>query len=228
MALEHKLGFSFRNPSLLRQALVHLSYCNENDLDQSESYERLEFLGDAVLELSVSTELYLRFPNADEGELTKTRSSIVRRETLAQIARRIDLGSYLFVGKGIESSSDRQLESVLAAAFEALVAAVYIDQGNEFTRALILRLIEPELTQAEQMEGPPENPKSQLQELIQGQGLKTPTYELVSSKGPDHGPVFTVNVLVNGQVVGTGAGGKKAEAEAAAARSALAALSGQA
>jgi len=227
MALEHKLGFSFKDPSLLHQALVHLSYCNENGLDQSESYERLEFLGDAVLELSVSTELYLRFPNADEGELTKTRSSIVRRETLAQIARRIDLGSYLFVGKGIESSSDSQLESVLAAAFEALVAAVYIDQGNEFTRALILRLIEPELTQAEQMEGPPENPKSQLQELTQGQGLKPPTYELVSSEGPDHGPVFTVNVLVNGQVVGTGAGGKKSEAEGAAARSALAALSGQ-
>ena len=227
MALEHKLGFSFKNPSLLRQALVHLSYCNENDLDQSESYERLEFLGDAVLELAVSTELYFRFPNADEGELTKTRSSIVRREALAQIARRIDLGRYLFVGKGIEASSDRQLESVLAAAFEALVAAVYIDQGNEFTRDLILRLIDPALTQAELMEGPPENPKSQLQELIQGQGLKTPTYELVSSKGPDHGPVFTVNVLVNGQVVGTGAGGKKAEAEVAAARSALAALSGQ-
>jgi len=227
MALEHTLGFSFKDPSLLHQALVHLSYCNENGLDQSESYERLEFLGDAVLELSVSTELYLRFPNADEGELTKTRSSIVRRETLAQIARRIDLGSYLFVGKGIESSSDSQLESVLAAAFEALVAAVYIDQGNEFTRALILRLIEPELTQAEQMEGPPENPKSQLQELTQGQGLKPPTYELVSSEGPDHGPVFTVNVLVNGQVVGTGAGGKKTEAEGAAARSALAALSGQ-
>ena len=227
MALEHTLGFSFKDPSLLHQALVHLSYCNENGLDQSESYERLEFLGDAVLELAVSTELYLRFPNADEGELTKTRSSIVRRETLAQIARRIDLGSYLFVGKGIESSSDSQLESVLAAAFEALVAAVYIDQGNEFTRALILRLIEPELTQAEQMEGPPENPKSKLQELIQGQGLKPPTYELVSSEGPDHGPVFTVNVLVNGQIVGTGAGGKKSEAEGAAARSALAALSGQ-
>jgi len=227
MALEHTLGFSFKDPSLLHQALVHLSYCNENGLDQLESYERLEFLGDAVLELSVSTELYLRFPNADEGELTKTRSSIVRRETLAQIARRIDLGSYLFVGKGIESSSDSQLESVLAAAFEALVAAVYIDQGNEFTRALILRLIDPELTKAEQMEGPPENPKSQLQELTQGQGLKPPTYELVSSEGPDHGPVFTVNVLVNGQVVGTGAGGKKSEAEGAAARSALAALSGQ-
>ena len=226
IALEHKLGFSFKNPSLLRQALVHLSYCNENGLDQSESYERLEFLGDAVLELSVSTELYLRFPNADESELTKTRSSIVRRETLAQIARRIDLGSYLFVGKGIESSSDSQLESVLAAAFEALVAAVYIDQGNEFTRELILQLIDVELARAQQSGGPPENPKSQLQEMVQGQGMNPPVYHLASSTGPDHDPIFTVEVLVNGQVVGTGTGGKKSDAEGAAARAAYAALSG--
>ncbi|MCH7736513.1 MAG: ribonuclease III [Chloroflexi bacterium] len=226
-ALETALGFSFKDPSLLRQALVHLSYCNENGLDPSESYERLEFLGDAVLELAVSTELYLRFPNADEGELTKTRSSLVRRETLAQIARRIDLGSYLFVGKGVETSNGRQQDSLLAAAFEALIAAVYIDQGNEFTRQLILKLIDTELAQAERSDGPPENPKSLLQEMVQGQGLDPPIYSLVSSEGPDHGPVFTVDVLVNGQVVGTGAGGKKSEAEGAAARAALAALSGQ-
>ena len=220
------LGFSFKDPSLLRMALVHRSYCNENGLDPSESYERLEFLGDAVLELAVSTELYRRFPDADEGQLTKTRSSLVRRETLAQIARRIDLGSYLFVGKGVETSDGRQQDSVLAAAFEALVAAVYIDQGNEFTRQFILRLIEAELAQVEQADGPPENPKSILQEMVQGQGLNPPTYNLVSSEGPDHGPVFTVDVLVDGQVVGTGAGGKKSEAEGAAAQAALAALSG--
>ena len=220
------LGFSFKDPSLLRMALVHRSYCNENGLDPAESYERLEFLGDAVLELAVSTELYRRFPNADEGQLTKTRSSLVRRETLAQIARRIDLGSYLFVGKGVETSNGRQQDSVLAAAFEALVAAVYIDQGNEFTRQFILRLFEAELAQAEQADGPPENPKSILQEMVQGQGLNPPTYNLVSSEGPDHGPVFTVDVLVDGQVVGTGAGGKKSEAEGAAAQAALAALSG--
>ena len=225
-ALESVLGFSFKDPSLLRMALVHRSYCNENGLDPSESYERLEFLGDAVLELAVSTELYRRFPDADEGQLTKTRSSLVRRETLAQIARRIDLGSYLFVGKGVETSNGRQQDSVLAAAFEALVAAVYIDQGNEFTRQFILRLIDVELAQAEQADGPPENPKSILQEMVQGQGLNPPIYNLVSSEGPDHGPVFTVDVLVDGQVVGTGAGGKKSEAEGAAAQAALAALSG--
>ena len=225
-ALESVLGFSFKDPSLLRLALVHRSYCNENDLDPAESYERLEFLGDAVLELAVSTELYRRFPNADEGQLTKTRSSLVRRETLAQIARRIDLGSYLFVGKGVETSNGRQQDSLLAAAFEALVAAVYIDQGNEFTRQFVLRLIDAELAQAEQAGGPPENPKSILQEMVQGRGLNPPTYNLVSSEGPDHGPVFTVDVLVDGQVVGTGAGGKKSEAEGAAAQAALAALSG--
>ena len=226
-ALESTLGFSFKDPSLLHLALVHLSYCNEHDLDPSESYERLEFLGDAVLELAVSTELYIRFPKADEGELTKTRSSLVRRETLAQIARRIDLGSYLYVGKGVETTNGRQQDSVLAAAFEALIAAVYIDQGNEFTRQLILRLMDPELVEAQQIDGPPENPKSVLQEMIQGQGKEPPTYDLVSSEGPDHGPVFTIDVVVNGQVVGTGSGGKKSEAERAAARAALAALSGQ-
>ena len=225
-ALESVLGFSFKDPSLLRQALVHRSYCNENGLDPSESYERLEFLGDAVLELAVSTELYRRFPDADEGRLTKIRSSLVRRETLSQIARRMDLGSYLLVGKGFETTNGRQQHSVLAAAFEALVAAIYIDQGNEFTRQFILRLLDFELVQAEQEGGPPENPKSVLQEMVQGRGLDPPKYNLVSSEGPDHGPVFTVDVLVDGQVVGTGAGGKKSEAEGAAAQAALATLSG--
>jgi len=224
--LESVLGFSFKDPSLLRLALVHRSYCNENGLDPSESYERLEFLGDAVLELAVSTELYRRLPEADEGELTKTRSSLVRRETLAQIARRIDLGNYLLVGKGVDTSNGRQQDSVLAAAFEALVAAVYLDQGNEFTRQFIINLIDVELTLVERAGGPPENPKSKLQEMVQRQGLNPPKYRLVSSEGPDHGPVFTVEVLVDGEVVGTGAGGKKTEAERAAAEAALAALSG--
>jgi len=131
------------------------------------------------------------------------------------------------VGKGVEATNGRQQDSVLAAAFEALIAAVYIDQGNEFTRQLILRLLDSELTQAQQTGSPPENPKSVLQEMVQGQGMEPPTYNLVSSEGPDHGPVFTIDVLVNGQVVGTGSGGKKSEAEGAAAKAALAALSGQ-
>ena len=226
-ALEATLGFSFKNPSILHLALVHRSYCNENGIDPAECYERLEFLGDAVLELAVSTELYTRFPDAHEGELTKTRSSLVRRETLASIARRIDLGSYLFVGKGVEITHGREQDSVLAAAFEALIAAIYIDQGNEFTRQLILKLIDVELSQAEKSDGPPENPKSQLQEMVQGQGMNPPVYQLARSTGPDHDPVFTVEVLVNGQVVGTGTGGKKSDAEGAAARAAYAALPGQ-
>ncbi len=222
------LGFSFKDPSLLRLALVHRSYCNENGLDPSDSYERLEFLGDAVLELAISTELYRRLPDADEGDLTKTRSTLVRRETLAQVARRIDLGNHLFVGKGVDTSNGRQQESILAAAFEALVAAVYIDQGSEFTRQFIIGLLDVELTQVERAGGPPENPKSKLQEIVQSQGLTPPKYHLVSSDGPDHGPVFTVEVLVDGQVAGTGAGSKKSEAEGAAAEAALAALSGDA
>jgi ribonuclease-3 len=225
--LESVLGFSFKNPSLLRLALVHRSYCNENGLDPIESYERLEFLGDAVLELAVSTELYHRFPDADEGELTKTRSSLVRRETLALIARRIDLGNFLLVGKGVESSDGRQQDSVLAAAFEALIAAVYLDQGNEFTRQLIISLFDIELTQAERSGGPPENPKSKLQEIVQARGQNPPKYLLVSSEGPDHGPVFTVEVMVDGQVVGAGTGGKKSDAESAAAQAALAVLPGE-
>jgi len=225
--LESVLGFSFKNPSLLRLALVHRSYCNENGLDPIESYERLEFLGDAVLELAVSTELYHRFPDADEGELTKTRSSLVRRETLALIARRIDLGNFLLVGKGVESSDGRQQDSVLAAAFEALIAAVYLDQGNEFTRQLIISLFDIELTQAERAGGPPENPKSKLQEIVQARGQNPPKYLLVSSEGPDHGPVFTVEVMVDGQVVGAGTGGKKSDAESAAAQAALAVLPGE-
>jgi len=225
-ALESVLGFYFRDPSLLRLALVHRSYCNENGLDSSESYERLEFLGDAVLELTVSTELYRRLPEADEGELTKTRSSLVRRETLAQIARRIGLGDYLLVGKGVDASNGRQQHSVLAAAFEALVAAVYLDQGNEFTRQFIIGLMDVELTQAEREGGPPENPKSQLQEMVQRQGSNPPKYLLVSSEGPDHQPVFTVEVMVDGQVVAAGTGGKKSEAEVAAALAALTVLSG--
>ena len=227
-ALESVLGFSFKDPSLLRLALVHRSYCNENGLDPSESYERLEFLGDAVLELAVSAELYRRLPQADEDELTKTRSSLVRRETLAKIARRIDLGKYLLVGKGVDASNGRQQDSVLAAAFEALVAAVYIDQGNEFTRQFIIRMIDGELTQVERAGGPPENPKSQLQEIVQRQGLNPPKYLLVSSEGPDHGPVFTVEVMVHGQVVGAGTGGKKSEAGNAAAEAALAVLPSEA
>ena len=218
------LGFRFRDPSLFRRALVHRSYCNEHGLEATESYERLEFLGDAVLELTVSAHLYRRFPEADEGELTKARSSLVRGETLAQVARRWGLGERLVVGRGVEASGGRDQDSVLAAAVEAVIAAVYLDQGMEAAREFISVNMIDELASISLAGPPPENPKSRLQEYLQGQGRPTPTYRLAHREGPDHNPVFSVEALVGGEVVGRGQGGRKSEAERAAAEAALAAL----
>jgi ribonuclease-3 len=190
-------------------------------LDDTESYERLEFLGDAVLELTVSEELYRRLPDFQEGRLTKTRSSLVRGETLAKVARSLDLGSMLLVGKGVDTTGGRQQESVLAAAFEAVVAAVYLDQGLDRAREFVLGVMATHFAEAAREGPPPENPKSLLQEHLQSQGIQTPKYRLAGSEGPDHGPVFTVEVLVDDEVIGIGRGGKKSEAEVQAARAAL-------
>ena len=219
--LETVLGLKFRNPRLLRQALVHRSYLNEQEGPAGGSYERMEFLGDAVLELMVSTELYRRFPNMDEGELTKSRASLVCRETLAQVARRLHLGEYLVVGKGEEATGGRFRDSILASAFEAVVAAVYLDLGYTEATRFLLNTMSEELDQFTREGLPPENPKSHLQEYIQGLGQAAPSYRLVSSNGPDHDPLFTVEVLVEDEVVGTGQGGRKADAERTAARDAL-------
>ena len=218
------LGFRFRDPSLFRRALVHRSYCNEHGLKATESYERLEFLGDAVLELTVSAHLYRRFPDADEGQLTKARSWLVRGESLARVARRWGLGELLLVGRGVEASGGRNQDSVLAAAVEAVIAAVYLDQGMEAAREFISVNMIDELAQVSFSGPPPENPKSRLQEHLQGQGRSAPTYRLAHREGPDHNPVFSVEALVGSEVIGRGQGGKKSEAERAAAEAALTAL----
>ncbi len=162
--LETVLGLEFRDPRLLAQALVHRSYLNEQEGPAGGSYERMEFLGDAVLELMVSTELYRRFPDMDEGELTKSRASLVCRETLAQVARRLHLGEYLLVGKGEEATGGRYRDSILASAFEAVVAAVYLDLGYTEATGFLLRSMSEELDQFTREGPPPENPKSHLQE----------------------------------------------------------------
>ena len=222
------LGFRFRDPSLFRRALVHRSYCNEHALDATESYERLEFLGDAVLELTISAHLYRQFPDADEGQLTKARSWLVRGESLAQVGRRWGLAERLLVGRGVEANGGRDQDSVLAAAVEAVIAAVYLDQGVEAAREFITVNMIDELAAAtlSLSKGglPPENPKSRLQEYLQGQGRPTPAYRMAHREGPDHNPVFSVEVLVGSKVIGRGQGGKKSEAERAAAEAALAAL----
>ena len=224
--LEKILGLSFRDRDLLRQALAHRSYLNEQDGSSLDSYERMEFLGDAVLELVVSNELYQRLPHLSEGELTKARAALVCRESLSQLAQSLSLGEFLLLGKGEEAGGGRQRESLLAAVFEAVVAAIYLDQGYDQARRFILSTLTEQLDEVCRRGTPPENPKSKLQEMVQRQGLNPPKYRLVSSEGPDHGPVFTVEVLVDGRVVGDGAGGKKSEAEGAAAEAALAAMDG--
>ncbi len=218
------LGFHFRDPSLLDHALVHRSYCNEHGLDASDSYERLEFLGDAVLELIISDRLYDQFPDADEGQLTKARSSLVRGKVLAGVARRLGLGEILKVGQGVESSGGRDQDSVLAATFEAVIAAVYLDQGLEAVREFVCRNLAAELADIAKLGAPPENPKSQLQELLQGHGLPPPTYRSAGREGPDHSPMFRVEAVVSNRVIGRGEGGRKSDAEKAAAEDALALL----
>jgi ribonuclease-3 len=223
-SLESTLGFRFKDQGLLRQALVHRSYLNEQGGSSLDSYERLEFLGDAVLELVVSTEIYRLLPSLTEGELTKTRAALVCGPALAALGRQLALGEHLLLGKGEEATGGRQRESNLAAAFEAVVAAIYLDQGPDPARQFILKLLAPQLAAFSATGQAPENPKSRLQEYFQGLGRSSPRYHLISVEGPDHSPRFTVAARVEDQVVGSGQGGKKADAEKAAAEDALARL----
>ncbi len=220
------LGSQFRDPSLFRLAITHRSFCNEHELDATQSYERLEFLGDAVLELAISDRLYGLFPHDDEGELTKSRSSLVRDEVLARVARRLGLGDLIRVGRGFEDSGGREQASVLAAVLEATIAAIYLDKGMEAAREFIDTHMASELAGIIQGGPLPENPKSRLQEFLQGQGQTAPQYRQVHREGPDHSPIFTMEAVVDGEVVGTGRGGSKSEAERDAAAAALQSLEG--
>lgn len=219
--LESNLGLTFSDQGLLRQALVHRSFLNENGGSPLDSYERMEFLGDAVLELIISTELYRNLPQVDEGQLTKSRSSLVCRPSLARAARRLSLGNHLAMGKGELESGGPGRESILEEAFESVVAAIYLDQGYAAARRFVLTALGPELAEICRRGKSVENPKSRLQELVQARGRATPRYRLVSAEGPDHQPVFTVEVLVDDSVLGRGAGSKKSDAERAAAQIAL-------
>ena len=220
-ALQKILGVSFNDPSLLEQALVHSSYINENPGFAPISNERLEFLGDAVLGMVVAEKLYQDFPQFTEGEMTTLRAALVRRDTLARMARAISLGDYLYLGRGEEASGGRHKPANLAAALEAVMAAVFLDQGLATARGFILGLLNKELQQVVSQGGGVDY-KSQLQELIQArQQQPPPTYRLVEAVGPDHDKRFTVEVRVGETVLGRGAGKSKKLAEIEAARSAL-------
>lgn len=220
VALQETLRVSFNDLSLLERAVVHSSYVNENPDFAPFSNERLEFLGDAILGFIVAEKLYQDFPDLAEGEMTKLRSILVRRDTLVRIARTIRLGDYLYLGKGEEASGGRQKSANLVGAFEAVIAAVFLDQGVTITRELVLKLLNEELQKVIR-QGIEVDYKSQLQEIIQSRYQATPSYRLIEATGPDHDRRFAVEVTVGDTVLGRGEGKSKKMAETEAARSAL-------
>jgi ribonuclease-3 len=206
----------------LEQALTHPSHANERKKGPRLDYQRLEFLGDAVIQLCVSEALMARFPEAREGELSFLRSSIVSTEALADYARSVDLGASLLLGRGADAAGERAQSTVLADAIEAVVGAVYLDRGLDVARALVTNVIELGLEARGQK--PLRDAKSELQEKVQALGGAAPRYRLVGTTGPDHSRQFSVEVDGLGRVLGRGAGRSKKAAEQDAARAGLQAL----
>ena len=222
-SLEENLGVSFKNRELLEQALVHRSYLNENPDFRLGSNERLEYLGDALIALATAHELYARSPDSAEGDLTALRAYLVSGEALAQVGESLELGPALYLGQGEERSGGRRRTSNLAGVFEAVVGALFVDQGYGASRDLVIRCLSPQMDVI-LAKGIPRDFKSRLQELVQGRGHQSPSYQTVDASGPDHDRLFTVEVLVEGEVKGRGRGRRKAEAEQHAAEDALKAL----
>ena len=190
--LEKKIGYTFREPALLKQALMHSSYTNEKHLPKYQCNERLEFLGDAVLELVSSEYLYLNSPHTPEGELTKTRASMVCEPSLALCARDIGLGDYLLLGKGEEATGGRYRDSVTSDAMEALIGAVYLDGGFTSAKEFIHRFVLTDLEDKKLFY----DSKTILQEMVQGMKAGTISYRLTGEEGPDHDKSFYVEVLI--------------------------------
>ncbi len=217
--LAQRLNLQFKDFLLLSRALTHRSYLNEHP-EAIEDNERLEFLGDAILDFLVGAWLYNRFPEMAEGALTRLRSALVRTEQLAEFAIEIGLGDAMRLGRGEAESGGRQRMALLCATFEAFIGAFYLDQGI----AAVTQFIEPLLESVADhilTSGRFQDPKSQLQEWTQARGLGAPIYVTVAATGPDHAKVFDVEVLVNGEMQGRGTGNSKQAAAKAAARAAM-------
>lgn len=215
--LQDKIGYNFKDRALLTKALTHSSYANEMRI-QGGSNERLEFLGDSVLSLIVSDYLFKNFSNLPEGDLTKIRAAIVCEQSLFTYAQKMGLGEYLLLGKGEQQNGGRQRPSLLADAFEALLAAIYLDGGLEIARKLVLRFVKSEIKHISESF---HDYKTQLQEIIQQNPEERLEYVLVAESGPDHDKRFTVQVMLNSNVVGVGEGRSKKQAEQKAAKQAL-------
>jgi ribonuclease-3 len=219
--LEGRLGYRFRDPSLLVRALTHRSRAHEGRQGGGEDWERLEFLGDALLGFVVADWLLRRDPGADEGVLTRRKQSVVRAEALAEASRRLGLGEALLLGRGEESTGGRDKPSLLADAFEGVLGAVYVDGGLRVARSFVTRHLGGVLREALGSDEAAEDYKTRLQELIQARVHQTPRYAVIGTSGPAHAREFQAEVTLDGRVLGTGLGASRKQAEQAAAREAL-------
>lgn len=221
-SLQKTIQYQFRQPELLREALTHPSMSHEKGANNSHN-QRLEFLGDAVLQLILTDRVYRLYPEFFEGKLTQLRAHLANRHTLYRRALAIDLGKYLLLGKGEENSGGRQRLSNLADAYEALLGAIYLDGGIRAARQFVQRQFREELTQVRQS-SPRQNPKGHLQELLQARAPANPIYRVIQETGPDHSKFFEVVVEWQGQEIGRGQGPSKKAAESVAAEAALGVL----
>jgi ribonuclease-3 len=217
--LEQRIGYEFQDPRLLTEALTHPSLGHETQRHHF-SNQRLEFLGDAILQVVITEYLFHHFSREAEGQLTKLRSRLVSRDALTAHAAALDLGQYLLMGRGEEASGGRDRTSTLADAFEALIGAIYLDSDLETAKKFILMQAKPDLEQL--AEEPVDiNPKGNLQELLQSISPQSPVYETVSESGPEHDKTFVVQCVWEGMILGRGSGRSKKQAETAAATEAM-------
>lgn len=219
--LQNSIGYYFNDIELLETALTHSSYANENKLHISKCNERLEFLGDTVINLVVSEYLYNKYPFYPEGELTKIRAKVVCEPSLAFIARNLRLGNYLFLGKGEESTGGRNRESILADASEALTGAIFLDSSYEVVKNYLLESFEAEIVHSVAKGDLFVDYKTELQERLQKIARAKVEYMVVKEEGPDHNKLFYMDVMVNKETIGSGIGRNKKEAEQMAAKEAL-------
>jgi len=217
-ALERTLGYAFDDPALLRTALTHRSHSHEQDHKEDDSYERLEFLGDALLGFFVAEWLFEDDPVNPEGVLSRRRQSVVRATTLARVSKRLGLGAEIRLGRGEELSGGRLKPALLADLFEAVLAAVYLDGGIEPARAFVLRHVGPELIEVRGRKEAVDDYKTRLQEELQSRLQRTPRYRIVSTSGPAHALEFEVEVLMDDKVLARGSGKNRKQAEQVAAR----------
>ncbi|KKU90809.1 MAG: Ribonuclease 3 [Candidatus Jorgensenbacteria bacterium GW2011_GWA1_48_11] len=221
--LEEKLGIRFKNKNLLKEALTHRSYLNENPSWPFSQNERLEYLGDAVLELAVSEHLYKNYPDYQEGWLTSIRAALVNYQMLARIAREIFLEEHILLSRGETKDTGKAREVIMANAFEALVGAIYLDQDFSVTKTFIEESVLSHLPEVIE-KGLYRDPKSLLQEIVQERLKLTPTYKILKEEGPDHNKKFEVGVFFGDELIKKGVGSSKQEAEVNAAEVALRAM----